>query len=297
MPPLLEFSGVGKSFGARQVLRDVSFRLEAGEAAVLVGRSGAGKTTLLRLLAGLEQPEEGEIRVRGQQGLPPHRRGIQMVFQDLALFPHLSVLENVRYTAGTAAAAREWLARAGWTGREGDRPDRLSGGERQRVAIARALAGQPSILLLDEPFLNLDPPSRRELLAELGRLQLELGFALLYVTHHLEEALLLARRLMFLDEGELALDGPVPTVLDQPASPAFAWFLQGHVHSGAPGVPVQGPSGPRAPRVQADRDGQGRIEALLVGPRECLWLAREGERQVRFLGPATLQEGQAVRLD
>ncbi len=297
MIPFIEVAGVSKCYGGREVLRGVSFRVERGEVAIVVGRSGAGKTTLLRLLAGLESPDRGQVLVSGRQGLPPHLRGMQMVFQDLAVFPHLSVLENVRFTAGSDRAARDWLARVGWTGRHGDRPDRLSGGERQRVAMARALAGRPSVLLLDEPFLNLDPPARRELLAELGRLQLEEGFALVYVTHHLEEALLVGRRLLFLDQGELALDGPVPLVLEQPASAAFARFLDGHIQGGAPAVPVQGPTGPRAYRVVADPEGEGRVEGRLVGPRECLWLAREGQRWVRFLGPATLEEGQAVRLD
>jgi len=297
MTACLEVLGLGRSYSGREVLRDVSFRLDPGEAAIVVGRSGAGKTTLLRLLAGLDAPDRGHVLVRGEVGLPPSRRGMQMVFQDLALFPHLTILENVRFTAGSAAAARDWLARVGWTGREEDRPERLSGGERQRVALARALAGKPSMLLLDEPFLNLDPPARRDLLAELGRLQFEEGFAMLYVTHHLEEAMLVGRRLLFLEEGELALDGPLPLVLDQPANPAFARFVDGHVQGGAPAVPVAGRWGSRAPRVLLDPTGEGRVEGRLVGPRECLWLARQGELWVRFLGPADLQEGQSVRLE
>ncbi len=297
MTPYLELAAVSKSYAGREVLRGLCFRIEPGEVAIVVGRSGAGKTTLLRLLAGLENPDRGQVLVRGRERVPAHQRGVQMVFQDLALFPHLSVLENVRFTAGSDRAARQWLDRVGWTGRSGDRPHHLSGGERQRVALARALAGGPSVLLLDEPFLNLDPPARRELLAEVGRLQVEEGFAMLYVTHHLEEALLIGRRLLFLDRGELALDGPLPMVLENPASPAFSHFLDGHIQGGAPAVPVQGPTGSRAPRVVADERGEGRVEGRLVGPRECLWLARQGERWVRFLGPATLQEGQAVRLD
>jgi ABC-type Fe3+/spermidine/putrescine transport system ATPase subunit len=295
--PLLEVLGLGRSFSGREVLREVSFRLDSGEAAIVVGRSGAGKTTLLRLLAGLDVPDRGQVLVRGQEGLPPPQRDMQMLFQDLALFPHLTILENVRFTAGSDQAARDWLARVGWSGRHGDRPDRLSGGERQRVALARALAGKPALLLLDEPFLNLDPPARRELLAELGRLQFEEGFAMLYVTHHLEEALLVGRRLLFLEQGELALDGPLPLVLEQSANPAFARFLDGHVQGGAPAVPVAGFAGPRALRVLADPAGEGRIEGRLMGPRECLWLARQGELWVRFLGPADLQEGQPVRVE
>ncbi len=297
MNPYLEMAAVSRFYGGREVLRGVGLRIDPGEVVIVVGRSGAGKTTMLRLLAGLEDPDRGQVLVHGREGVPAHQRGVQMVFQDLALFPHLTVLENVRFTAGSDRAAREWLDRVGWTGRQGDRPHHLSGGERQRVALARALAGRPEALLLDEPFLNLDPPARRELLAEVGRLQLEDGFAMLYVTHHLEEALLVGRRLLFLDRGELALDGPVPLVLDQSASPAFSQFLEGHVRGGAPAVPIQGPTGLRAPRVVADERGEGRVEGCLVGPRECLWLARQGQRWVRFLGPATLEEGQAVRLE
>ena len=292
---MIEALALRKNFGSRQVLRDLSFRLEAGEAAVLVGRSGAGKTTLLRILAGLEAPDEGQVRIHGRADLPPHQRGLQMVFQDLALFPHLGVLANVRYTAGSEAAAREWLARVGWVGREEDRPGQLSGGERQRVALARALAARPRALLLDEPFLNLDPPTRRELLAELAGWQHQEGFALLYVTHHLEESLLVARRLMFLEEGNLELDGPVPDVLERPASQAFARFVGRMPDGRAPAAQVEGAAGAR--RLVLDPEGAGRLGSRLLQMHESLWLAREDDRVVRFLGPSDLEEGQGLRLE
>lgn len=292
---MIEALALGKSFAGRTVLRDVSFRLEPGEAAVLIGRSGAGKTTLLRLLAGLEEPDEGEVLVDGRRGLPPHRRGLQMVFQDLALYPHLGVLDNVRTTAGGAEEAREWLARVGWVGRERDRPGQLSGGERQRVALARALAARPRVLLLDEPFLNLDPPTRRDLIAELAGLQHREGFAVLYVTHHLEESLLLARRLLFLDDGVLELDGPVPDVLTTAVSPAFAHFTGRMPRGEAPAAQVEGAAGVR--RLVLDPAGEGRLEAPLVQLHESLWQARHQDRVVRFLGPSTLREGQPLRLE
>lgn len=292
---MIEVLALRKSFGARPVLRDVSFRLDPGEAAVLIGRSGAGKTTLLRLLAGLERPDEGEVRIEGRRDLPPHRRGLQMVFQDLALYPHLGVLDNVRATAGSPAEALRWLALVGFAGRDRDRPDQLSGGERQRVALARALAARPRLLLLDEPFLNLDPPTRRELLAELAGLQHREGFAVLYVTHHLEESLLLARRLLFLDEGVLELDGPIPEVLAASASPAFDRFTGRMPGGEAPAAQVGGAAGAR--RLALDPAGEGRLEREIVQLHESLWEARQGDRVVRFLGPSTLQEGQPLRLD
>lgn len=292
---MIEALALRKSYGGREILRDVSLRLEPGEAAALIGRSGAGKTTLLRLLAGLERPDQGEVRVDGRRDLAPHERGLQMVFQDLALFPHLGVLDNVRYTAGSAAAAREWLARVGWVGRERERPGQLSGGEKQRVALARALAAKPRLLLLDEPFLNLDPPTRRGLLADLANLQHREGFAVLYVTHHLEESLLLARRLLFLDGGVLELDGPVPEVLTSAVSPAFALFTGRMPGGEAPAAQTAGPAGPR--RVVLDAAGEGRLEKPLLQLHETLWEARQEARVVRFLGPSSLREGQPLRLE
>lgn len=274
--------GVGKAYAGRRVLEGVSFTLEEGSTTVLVGLSGAGKTTTLRLLAGLETPDQGQVVVSGREDLPPPRRGIGMVFQDLGLFAPMTVLENVRFTAGSAESARELLAMAGFQGREKDLPGQLSGGERQRVALARALGGKASLLLLDEPFLNLDPPSRRHLLAELSRLKLKLGLTILYVTHYLEDALLIADQLLFLDQGRLELAGPMPDVLLRSASPAFAAFA-GFESCRLAAAPVEG-----APELA---EGEAIVERVLFQSEHSLVLARQGETLYRILAPGRLAPG------
>lgn len=267
---------VSKSYGPRRVLEGVSFTLEEGSTTVLAGLSGAGKTTALRLLAGLEQPDHGRIEVSGREALPPDKRGIGMVFQDLGLFPTMSVLENVRFSSGTSQAARELLAMVGFGGREQDLPGQLSGGERQRLALARALGGKPSLLLLDEPFMNLDPPSRRGLLAELAALKLQLGLTMLYVTHYLEDALLIADQLLFLHEGRLELAGPMPDVLLRSASPAFAAFA-GFERGALAAAPVEGPAQPAG--------GPAVVERVLFQSEQALVLARRGDTLYRLLTP------------
>ncbi len=270
------FVGVGKSYGGRSVLEGVSFSLEEGSTTVLAGLSGAGKTTTLRLLAGLDRPDHGRVAVSGSEDLPPDKRGIGMVFQDLGLFGHMSVLENVRFSAGSAESARELLAMVGFSGREQDRPGQLSGGERQRLALARALGGKPTLLLLDEPFMNLDPPSRRGLLAELARLKLRLGLTVLYVTHYLEDALLIADQLLFLHAGRLELAGSMPDVLLRSASPAFASFA-GFECGCLAAAPVAGPPEPAA--------GQAVVERVLFQSEHALVLARRDDTLYRMLVP------------
>jgi len=200
--PAVAVSHVSKRLGAHQALTDVSLDVSPGEAVVIVGPSGCGKTTLLRLIAGLEVPDSGTISLdgaavaeRGQNRVPPHARGLGFVFQDLALWPHLTVSDNLEFVLRSAGVSRSDrparaqdalnLVRIGPLG--GRYPHQLSGGEQQRAALARALVGQPRILLLDEPFSSLDPDLRATLRSELHRLSRELQVTMLYVTHDRED--------------------------------------------------------------------------------------------------------------
>ncbi|MFN8610673.1 MAG: ABC transporter ATP-binding protein [Vulcanimicrobiota bacterium] len=272
----LAISNLSHAYLGQNVLNGVSLRLGEGEVAVLIGPSGAGKTTLLRLIAGLEDLQTGSIELDGQslQRVPPHQRKVQMVFQDLALFPHLSARANVEFAA--PGQGREWLARVGFQPDPERRPALLSGGERQRVALARALAARPRLLLLDEPFLNLDPPSRRKLVALLAYLRQRERLSMLYVTHFLEDALLLADRLLFLDQGHLELQGPLCDVLRASASPALDEF-RGRAACVLAAL---------QPDCQAEASllvqSAQRLE-LLYQRREQLWRVSQDEREYRVL--------------
>jgi ABC-type Fe3+/spermidine/putrescine transport system ATPase subunit len=205
--PAVAVSHVSKRLGVHQALTDVSLSVSPGAAIVIVGPSGCGKTTLLRLIAGLEVPDTGTISTNGadvagagKNLVPPHERGLGFVFQDLALWPHLTVSENLAFVLGSARVPRAErasrgqraldLARIGELG--GRYPHQLSGGEQQRVALARALVAQPRILLLDEPFSGLDPELRTTLRAEFHQLRQELQFTMVCVTHDREDAAALA---------------------------------------------------------------------------------------------------------
>lgn len=194
--------GIVKRWPDRLV--EASFEVAPGEAVALVGPSGSGKSTVLRVIAGLVKPDAGRVLIDGVDatGLAPGKRGVGMVFQDRALFAHLSVEDNVGYglvSAGMSrraarAEAAAWLARVSLAGFGKRRVDTLSGGEAQRVALARALAVGPALVLFDEPLAALDAPLRRRLRAELARHQREIGYAAVYVTHDEEEAAELASR-------------------------------------------------------------------------------------------------------
>lgn len=291
----LEARRLTRRYGPLAALQEVSFSLPAGSFTALVGPSGAGKTTLLRLIAGLEEPDAGQLWLDGREAtrMPPHRRGIGMVFQDLALFPHMTVRQNVEFACpGQPERATELLALAGWEGRPEAFPSQLSGGQRQRVALARALAGRPRLLLLDEPFLNLDPPARRRLLAELGRVKLALGLTVLYVTHHLQDALMLADQLLFLSDGQVELQGPLPRVLEQSASPAFDAFIGGG-SQGWPAAPVAGVLPPAV--CLARPDGPLAVQRRLYQHTESLLELQEGGTTWRFLAP--LEPGRSLWLE
>ena len=214
----LVVTDVAKRFGSHQALDGVSLEVAAGHAVVILGPSGCGKTTLLRLIAGLEVPDSGEISLNGTQvagkgrsTVPPHRRGIGFVFQDLALWPHLTVLKNLEFVLGSVRASRaeraarvhQALSLVRIEKLSARYPHELSGGEQQRVALARAMVGQPRLLLLDEPLSSLDPELRAILRTELAQIQGDLGVTMVYVTHDRDDAAALADRVVEMRGGRI----------------------------------------------------------------------------------------------
>jgi iron(III) transport system ATP-binding protein len=215
----IEVDRVSKSFGERVVVNQLSLQIEKTERLVLFGPSGCGKTTVLRLLAGLEIPDQGSIRIddrlvasAGNNLVPPEKRDLGMVFQDLALWPHMTVQANLTFGLNARGVAkreahvrvREMLQRVGLEHRMEAKPQQLSGGEQQRVALSRALVSRPSILLMDEPLSSLDDERKRAIASDLLSLQSQLAFTLIYVTHDRAETDLLASRVCEMRDGRVA---------------------------------------------------------------------------------------------
>ncbi len=235
MNPLLTIRAIAKRFGARPVLRDISLDVAAGEFLTILGESGSGKTTLLRLIAGFEQPDAGEIRMAGERldPLPPYRRCVNTVFQQYALFPHLSVSENVAYglrvtrapKSEIAGRVEQALAMVKMSEYAPARPAQISGGQQQRVALARALINRPQLLLLDEPLSALDANLRRQMQGELKSLQREVGIAFLYVTHDQDEAMALSDRIALLRAGALEQVASPREIYSRPATAYTAQFI------------------------------------------------------------------------
>jgi ABC-type Fe3+/spermidine/putrescine transport system ATPase subunit len=216
---LLRLVGVTKVYGTRAVVQDLTLDVAAGESIAVLGPSGSGKTTVLRLIAGLERPDAGEIWIdggqvaaNGRQMVPAYERRVGLVFQDLALWPHLTVRDNLVFVVtGTGSTKAERSARVEHSlaicrvdSRLADRyPQELSGGEQQRVALARAIAGNPRILLLDEPFSSLDVELRAALRREFADLQRQLGLTTIYVTHDVQDASVLATRAVVMRDGRI----------------------------------------------------------------------------------------------
>jgi putative spermidine/putrescine transport system ATP-binding protein len=233
--PLLEVRAIAKRFGTRDVLKNISLNIAAGEFLTLLGESGSGKTTLLRLIAGFEQPTAGEIRMSGERldPLPPYKRRVNTVFQNYALFPHLNVRDNVAYglrvrgvpkneIAGRVDDALKMVKMAEFTGA---RPSRLSGGQQQRIALARALVNRPQLLLLDEPLSALDAGLRKQMQSELKALQREIGITFLFVTHDQEEAMALSDRIALLRDGALEQVASPREIYAHPATAYAAQFI------------------------------------------------------------------------
>ena len=233
--PLLEVRAVAKRFGSHDVLKNISLHIASGEFLTLLGESGSGKTTLLRLIAGFEQPTSGEIWMSGERldTLPPHKRRVNTVFQNYALFPHLNVRDNVAYGLRVQGAPKneiparvdEALNMVKMAEFVAARPSRLSGGQQQRVALARALVNRPQLLLLDEPLSALDANLRKQMQSELKALQREIGITFLFVTHDQEEAMALSDRIALLRSGALEQVATPREIYAHPATAYTARFI------------------------------------------------------------------------
>ncbi len=235
MATAVSFSKVSRHFGNVRAVDDVSLDIAEGEFFAMLGPSGSGKTTCLRLIAGFEQPTSGHIEIFGEtaEGLPPYKRNVNTVFQDYALFPHMTVGQNVAYglmikgvaRADREARAREALSMVKLAGYDQRRPSQLSGGQRQRVALARALINEPKVLLLDEPLGALDLKLREQMQDELKALQKQLGITFVFVTHDQGEALSMADRVAIFNDGRIMQAGTPSEVYNKPRSRFVADFV------------------------------------------------------------------------
>jgi len=231
----IEFRDVTKRYGDVVAVNAVSFDIGAGTLVTLLGPSGCGKTTILRMLAGLELPSSGTIRIGGEDvtSRAAAERDVSMVFQSYALFPHMSVLENVRYglvVSGKAKPAadeqaRKALATVGLKGLDARLPSELSGGQQQRVAVARALVLEPSVLLFDEPLSNLDARLRRQMREEIRDLQQRLSLTVVYVTHDQSEAMAVSDRIIVMNKAAIAQEGAPRELYEQPRDVFVAGFM------------------------------------------------------------------------
>ena len=231
----IAFRNVVKRYGDVVAVDDVSFDVAAGTLVTLLGPSGCGKTTILRMIAGLELPTRGRILIGGVDvtGIGAAERDVSMVFQSYALFPHMSVLENVRYglvvagrrTAEADEQARITLATVGLTGYDERLPSELSGGQQQRVAVARALVLEPSVLLFDEPLSNLDARLRRQMREEIRDLQQRLNLTVVYVTHDQSEAMAVSDRIVVMNQAAIAQEGAPRELYEQPRDRFVAGFM------------------------------------------------------------------------
>ncbi len=233
--PSVELQGVSKHFDHLIAVRELDLKLRQGEFFTLLGASGCGKTTTLRMIAGFEQPTSGRVLIDGADvaGLPPHKRPTNTVFQSYALFPHMSVADNVAYglkrqkidKSEISKRVAAELERVGLSKFATRRPNQLSGGQQQRVALARALVNLPKVLLLDEPLGALDLKLRKGLQVELKRIQREVGITFVYVTHDQEEALTMSDRIAVMNEGVIEqLDGP-EAIYERPTTEFVAGFV------------------------------------------------------------------------
>ena len=286
----LDIQGLRKSFGATPVLRQIDLSLQDGEMLVIVGASGCGKSTLLRLVAGLETPTAGRITIGGRDvtALDPSERDIAMVFQNYALYPHMSVFDNMAYGLRIRGLSRADIARKvqeaadllGLGALLARKPRQLSGGQRQRVAMGRAIVRDPKLFLFDEPLSNLDAKLRVQMRAEIRKLQRRLGVTSLYVTHDQVEAMTLGDRLLILHEGEPAQLATPMEVFDHPADTYVAGFVGSPTMNFLPGrlvndgMAVQLDAGPLI-ALQGRRSGSNvtlgvRPEHLTLGGGELM---------------------------
>jgi iron(III) transport system ATP-binding protein len=233
MNTYLHVDQISHQYGKTKVLHNCTLEMKQGELLGLLGESGSGKTTLLRLIAGFETPSKGRISLGGQtlvsegQFVLPEKRKIGMVFQDYALFPHLTVAQNIRLAASKPSlrSVDEWLALVGLSGLAGRMPDELSGGQQQRVAIVRSMAASPDLLMLDEPFSNIDESLKFRFRIELRNLLKQEKISAIFVTHDTKDALSVADRIVVMKEGEIRQIAPPETIYDHPADDYVAGLL------------------------------------------------------------------------
>jgi iron(III) transport system ATP-binding protein len=290
---MIRLSGVAKSFGVVEAVRDLDLELAKGKILALLGPSGCGKTTTLRLLAGFEYPDAGEIEIAGRLvagrdvNIPPEKRRVGMVFQDYALFPHLTVAKNVAYglagvhSRGKKRNARvaEVLSLARLEGLEERMPHELSGGQQQRVALARALASEPTIVLLDEPFSNLDATLRAEMRSEMREILRAAGATAVFVTHDQAEALSIADEVALMFEGRIAQLAPPEELYHRPATHEVASFV-GEANF-LPGMAEGGRALCELGDVPAvGGNTSGEVEVMLRPETLALWASPEGEATV-----------------
>jgi iron(III) transport system ATP-binding protein len=301
----VECIGIGLAYGTNQVLRDITLAIEPGEFFALLGPSGSGKSTLLRLIAGFNQHNRGRLLVDGRDitGTPPHARNIGMVFQSYALWPHMSVYDNVAFGLVERRVPREQIKRrvgealalVGLTDYARRRPNQLSGGQQQRVALARTIVIEPQVLLLDEPLSNLDKKLREQMRLELKRLQRKLGITTIFVTHDQEEAMTTADRMAVLDAGVLQQVGTPRDLYDTPGNRFVAEFVGSTNVLAGRGDPVRGifvADGLGDLPLREPGAGQAvsiRPHALTIATARdghCIWF--DGEvRESEFLGEFT----------
>jgi putative spermidine/putrescine transport system ATP-binding protein len=283
----VSFRAVSRHYGAVRAVDDVSFDILDGEFFAMLGPSGSGKTTCLRLIAGFEQPTSGVVAIHGRDmhGVPPYDRDVNTVFQDYALFPHMTVLENVAYglmirkvpAAERVKRAEEMLAMVKLAGFGVRKPSQLSGGQRQRVALARALVNRPSVLLLDEPLGALDLKLREQMQVELKAIQRQVGITFIYVTHDQGEALSMSDRVAVFNQGKVEQIASPAELYEKPRTEFVAGFvgvsnlLQGEAARAVTGTACAcsirpekihlAPAGAAAP--EAAMKVEGEVESLL----------------------------------
>jgi putative spermidine/putrescine transport system ATP-binding protein len=235
MPSAIRLSQIYKSFGEVNAVDGVDLEIAHGEFFAMLGPSGSGKTTVLRMIAGFEMPDSGSIEIDGTEvsRIPPFNRDVNTVFQDYALFPHLTVLENIEYGLKVKKIAKDLrresalkaLERVKLSGYENRKPSQLSGGQRQRVALARALVNEPKVLLLDEPLGALDLKLRHEMQIELKEIQRSVGITFIFVTHDQEEALTMADRIAVFKDGKIVQVGTAKEIYESPDNTFVASFV------------------------------------------------------------------------